>query len=116
MAAAIRSPASSSWRDIASLGEQIVNAPSLAAQRDHITAMTSRLIKGEVDLWLDENVFRLPGLQTENVFPERPPLPGMQRALKAGQVRTKQQRRVRNDRVGNKRQALRHALAGSQRD
>ena len=46
MAAASRSPLSSDWRDIASLGEQIVNATSLAEQRDHIVAMTSRLVTG----------------------------------------------------------------------
>jgi hypothetical protein len=34
MAAASRSPSSSDWREIASLGEQIISAPSLAAQRD----------------------------------------------------------------------------------
>ncbi len=87
-----RSPLSSDWRDIASLGEQIVSATSLVAQRDHIIAMTSRLVKGDVDVWLDEKVFRLPNLEAENVFPEQPELYGMQRALKAGQVRTKQRR------------------------
>ena len=92
MAAASRSPAVSDWRDIASLGEQIVSASSLAAQRDLITAMASRLVQGDVDVWLDEKVFRLPNLEAENVFPEQPPLPGMQRALKAGEVRTRQQR------------------------
>jgi serine phosphatase RsbU (regulator of sigma subunit)/putative methionine-R-sulfoxide reductase with GAF domain len=92
MPAAARSPASSDWRDIASLGEQIVNATSLAAQRDHIVAMTSRLLQGDVDVWLHEKVFRLPNVQGESVFPEQPVLPGMQRALKAGEVRTRQRR------------------------
>ena len=46
MTAAPRSPLSSDWRDLASLGEQIVGAPSLAAQRDRIIAMTSRLVDG----------------------------------------------------------------------
>ncbi len=92
MAAASRSPAVSDWRDIASLGEQIVSASSLTAQRDLIVAMASRLVQGQVDVWLDEKVFRLPNLETENVFPEQPPLAGMQRALKAGEVRTRQQR------------------------
>ncbi|RPJ18764.1 MAG: GAF domain-containing protein, partial [Chloroflexi bacterium] len=54
--------------------------------------MTSRLVNGDVDLWLDEKVFHLPTLETENVFPEQPELKGMQRALKAGQVRTRQRR------------------------
>ncbi|HEX5810238.1 MAG TPA: GAF domain-containing protein [Anaerolineales bacterium] len=92
MAAASRSPASSNWRDIASLGEQIVNASSLVAQRNYIIAMTSRLVEGDVDVWLHERVFRLPNREAENVFPDQPELPGMQRALKAGKVRTKPRR------------------------
>jgi serine phosphatase RsbU (regulator of sigma subunit)/putative methionine-R-sulfoxide reductase with GAF domain len=87
-----RSPRSSDWRDIASLGEQIVNADSLAEQRDHIIAMTSKLVNGEMDVWLCEKAFRLPNLEEENVFPEEPELQGMQRAIKAGQVLTKQRR------------------------
>lgn len=87
-----RSPRSSDWRDIASLGEQIVNADSLAEQRDHITAMTSKLIHGDIDVWLCERVFRLPNLKEEHVFPEDPELQGMQRAIKAGHVLTKQSR------------------------
>ena len=58
-----RSPLSSDWRAIASLGEQIANATSLAEQGEHILAMTSRLLQGEVDVWLDEKIFRLPSLQ-----------------------------------------------------
>jgi phosphoserine phosphatase RsbU/P len=92
MAAATRSPASSDWRDIATLGEQIVNAPSLAAQRDYIVEMTSRLVTGDVDVWLYEKMFHLPNLPAENVFPDQPTYQGMQRALKAGEVRTKQPR------------------------
>ena len=92
MAAAARSPASSDWRDIATLGEQIVNATSLAAQRDRIVEMTARLVEGNVDVWLYEKVFHLPNLPAENVFPEQPPLHGMQRAVKAGELRTKQRR------------------------
>src|SRR5512147_3140748 len=91
MPAVSRSPISSDWRDIASLGEQIVNATSLAAQRDYIVAMTSRLVTGDVEIWLDEKAFRLPNLEEQNVFPDEPELPGMQRALKAGQLQTKQQ-------------------------
>jgi phosphoserine phosphatase RsbU/P len=92
MASGSRSPRSSDWRDIASLGEQIVNADSLAEQRDHIVAMTSSLIKGEIDVWFCEQVFRLPNLEGESLFPEDPELLGMKRAIKAGQVRTKQPR------------------------
>ena len=92
MAAVSRSPTSADWRDIANLGEQIVNAASLAEQCDHIVNLTSRLVNGQVDVWLDEKIFRLPNLETGRTFPEQPELPGMQRALKAGQIRTRGRR------------------------
>ena len=96
MSAASRPPLSSDWRDLASLGEQIVSAPSLAAQRDRIIAMTSRLVQGNVDVWLQENLFRLPDMEEEFLFPEQPSTAGMQRALKSGRTRTKQKRDVKN--------------------
>ena len=92
MPAVSRSPRSSDWRDIARLGEQIVSAESLAEQRDHIVAMTSQLAEGEIDVWLCERLFRLPNLQAENLFPDEPELQGMQRAIAAGQVRTRPRR------------------------
>jgi serine phosphatase RsbU (regulator of sigma subunit)/putative methionine-R-sulfoxide reductase with GAF domain len=92
MAPVSRSSHASDWRDIASLGDQIVNAESLAEQSDRIVAMTSKLIHGDIDVWLCEKVFRLPNLNEENVFPEEPELQGMQRAIKTGHVLTKQLR------------------------
>jgi hypothetical protein len=92
MAAASRSPSSSDWREIASLGEQIISAASLTAQRDLIIAMTSQLVKGEVDVWLDEKIFHLPNLKEPTLFSEEPELAGMQRALRVRQLRTKQRR------------------------
>src|ERR1700752_1582175 len=96
MAAASRSPLSSDWRDLASLGEQIVSAPSLAAQRDRIITITSRLVEGDVDVWLHENLFRLPDMDEELLFPERPSKSGMQHALKSGKVSTKRRREIKN--------------------
>ena len=92
MASGSRFPRTSDWRDIASLGEQIVNADSLVEQRNHIVAKTSKLIKGEIDVWLCGEVFHLPDLDIEGVFPDEPELLGMKRAIKAGRVRTKQPR------------------------
>ena len=57
------------WREIASLGEQLVSTNSLVAQRDRIVSMTSRLIPGKVDVWLHENLFRLPDWDAERLFP-----------------------------------------------
>ncbi|HKY55512.1 MAG TPA: GAF domain-containing protein, partial [Anaerolineales bacterium] len=96
MTAASHSPLSSDWRDLASLGEQLVSAPSLAAQRDRIIAMTSRLVDGSVDVWLQENLFRLPNIEEEPLFPEQPSAPGMQRALRSGKISTKQRRDRKN--------------------
>lgn len=92
MPAAAHSPLLSEWRDIASLGEQIASATSLAAQRDRIMAVVSELIQGDVDVWFQEDLFHLPGLEESSLFPEQPELWGMQRALKAGKVLTKQKR------------------------
>ena len=69
MTAAPRSPLSSDWRDLASLGEQIVSAPSLAAQRDRIIAMASRLVEGQVDVWLRENLVPTAGCGGRISFP-----------------------------------------------
>jgi len=61
------------WGDFAALGEQIVSATSLAAQRDQIHSMVSRLIKGDVDVWLQDDLFRLPTTEEEINFAQSPP-------------------------------------------
>jgi GAF domain-containing protein len=40
------------------------------------------MVDGVAEVWLDENLFRLPYREEERVFPPRPTLPGMRRALK----------------------------------
>src|SRR5512133_1385077 len=92
-----RSPLSADWREIASLGEQIVSAPSLSAQHDIIVGITSRLVKGDVEVWLRESLFRLPNIAEGSLFSEEPTLPGMKRAIKARELRTKQQRGAKTD-------------------
>ncbi len=86
MTAAIRveRPEAWDWRRLADLGEILVNTTSLAAQRERIISTTNRLIKGDVDVWLDENLFRLPDWDAERLFPVQPPLDGMRRAVKNG--------------------------------
>ena len=69
-----RSPLSADWREIASLGEQIVSAPSLSIQRDIIVGVTSRLVRGDVQVWLRESLFRLPNIEEGNPFAEEPSL------------------------------------------
>src|SRR5215204_6156857 len=77
------------WRQLASLGEQLRNENSLAAQRDRIISMTGRLIAGKVDVWLNEKVFRLPDWeQGQHVFAVNPPLDGMKQTVKTGKIYT----------------------------
>lgn len=84
MSAATRSPESSDWRVLAELGEQLVGTTSLAAQRDRIINMTRRLVAGKVDVWLHENLFRLPDHDEEPLFPPEPELDGMREAFHSG--------------------------------
>ena len=79
---AMRSPELFDWREIASLGEQLISANSLIAQRDRIVSMTGRLIPGKVEVWLHENLFRLPDWDAERLFPYQPALGGMRYAVK----------------------------------
>lgn len=80
MRRAARSPGSADWREIASLGEQLVSTTSLLEQRNRIISMTSRLVRGQVDVWLNEDLFRLPGWDAKRSFPLQPPSEEMRRA------------------------------------
>lgn len=89
MTAATRSPASRDWREIASLGEQLVSATSLTAQHKRIVSMASRMMGGRAAVWLDESLFRLPSWEGKRLFPAQPPLHAMRRALASGKVYAK---------------------------
>jgi len=84
MTSATRAERSQSWdwRQLANLGEQLLSEQSLSAQRDRIASMTSRLIEGAADVWLHEDVFRLPDWENKRLFPPQPPLDGMRLAIK----------------------------------
>jgi len=85
VSAATRISDSSDWRALASLGGQLVNAESLAAQQERIINMTRQLIPGKIDLWLCEDLFRLPDWGDEDtVFPEKPELDGISTVLSTG--------------------------------
>jgi sigma-B regulation protein RsbU (phosphoserine phosphatase) len=84
VSAATRSPESSDWRALAELGEQLVGTTSLAVQRDRIIDMTRRLVAGKVDVWLHENLFRLPDHDEEPLFPPEPELDDMREAFRSG--------------------------------
>jgi serine phosphatase RsbU (regulator of sigma subunit)/putative methionine-R-sulfoxide reductase with GAF domain len=78
------------WRELASLGEQLLNATSLAAQRDRIQAMVTRLVDGEATVWLDETLFRLPDWDAEPIFTPEPSSEWMRRAFESGQMVSRQ--------------------------
>ena len=80
MSAASRSQQPLDWGDLAALGEQIVSATSLTAQRDQIHAVVSSLVRGDTSVWLQENLFRLPDSNHELNFTQQPPSAGMERA------------------------------------
>ena len=86
MSPASGSPNSSEWRRLASLAEQLANATSLAVQQDRILAITRRLVKGRAALWLDENLFRLPGREEPPLFASDPPAGGLHKAWDAAQT------------------------------
>ena len=84
MNAATRSPEPSDWRALAGLGEQLVNTTSLTDQRDRIINMTRRLVAGEVNVWLHENLFRLPDWNEAPLFPPEPESEWMREAFNSG--------------------------------
>jgi len=106
MSAASRSPQPLDWGDLAALGEQIVSATSLAAQRDQIHAMVSSLVKGEAAVWLQEHLFRLPDSDQDLTFTQQPPSAGMKRAMQTGELRNKKSSGAKTN---GSRGTLRHA-------
>ncbi|HAV76565.1 MAG TPA: hypothetical protein DCX53_04335 [Anaerolineae bacterium] len=83
---AVRSPRSLDWSDLATLGEQIVGATSLATQREQIISTVSRIIKGEVEVWLQESLFHLPGMTAKTKFKQKTPSTDMKRAMQTGDL------------------------------
>lgn len=89
----VKHPQSWDWGQLASLGEQLRNEESLSAQRDRIVSMTSSLIEGQVDVWLDESVFRLPDWNDQSAFLSHPSKGGMRLAIKSGKLTTQKLKR-----------------------
>src|SRR5262245_25694058 len=96
---------SSDWRELARLGEQLLGATSLAAQRDAITATTGRLLGAEADLWLHEKLLRPPDTTEPVLFSSEPSSQTMSRVLKA-------HGRVVKQKKGMKKKASRGTWAG----
>ncbi len=77
---------SSWWHAILRLGEELLRAGSLSAQRDLIVATASRVLQGQVELWWNEWFFRLPGAENNPIVPSAPPNEALQRALDLGRL------------------------------
>ncbi|MDP1545620.1 MAG: GAF domain-containing protein [Anaerolineales bacterium] len=77
------------WLELASLGEQLRSEDSLAAKRARILSMTNRLVEGSVDLWIHEDLFRLPDRDEKQPLPPAPAKDGMKLAVKQGKLLTK---------------------------
>jgi serine phosphatase RsbU (regulator of sigma subunit)/putative methionine-R-sulfoxide reductase with GAF domain/anti-sigma regulatory factor (Ser/Thr protein kinase) len=73
----------SAWKQVILLGEELLRATSLTAQHDLIIARTASILGGQVDLWLEESLFKLPGLNQANLYPVQPPGP-MLKAFTSG--------------------------------
>jgi serine phosphatase RsbU (regulator of sigma subunit)/putative methionine-R-sulfoxide reductase with GAF domain/anti-sigma regulatory factor (Ser/Thr protein kinase) len=74
----------SAWKQIIILGEKVMRATSLAAQRDLIIGTTAQMLSSQADLWLDERLFRLPRLNQTALFPLQPPSGEMMSAFSTG--------------------------------
>jgi len=72
------------WRQIISLGESLMKTDSPVRQHDLIMETTGRLLGGQVDLWLDEDWFRLPGPTHQRFFPPEPVDETMLQVFKLG--------------------------------
>lgn len=74
---------SSTWHQIHRLGENILNANLLHEQRDLIEKAAEVIPGAKATLWLDENLFRLPGLNQKKLFATHPPA-GLMRTVYTG--------------------------------
>jgi serine phosphatase RsbU (regulator of sigma subunit)/putative methionine-R-sulfoxide reductase with GAF domain/anti-sigma regulatory factor (Ser/Thr protein kinase) len=72
------------WQQIIQLGNELIQKDSLAARRDIILETTERLFDCQADLWLDENLFHLPGPNQTLLFPQLPPEGPMVETYKNG--------------------------------
>jgi phosphoserine phosphatase RsbU/P len=61
------------WPQIILLGEALMQKESLATRCDLIVETVTRLLNSQVELWLDENLFRLPGPNRPPAFTAQPP-------------------------------------------
>ncbi len=78
-------PSVSPWSHIIQLGEKLLETDSIAVQHDQIVEAVAHLLSCRADLWLDENLFRLPGRNHAFHFSLQPPNDAMCRAFETGE-------------------------------
>lgn len=74
----------SDWKQVIILGEALMRETSLSTQRDLIHGTTEHILNCQADLWLDERLFRLPGIKPAPLYPAQPPSAPMQKAYSSG--------------------------------
>jgi serine phosphatase RsbU (regulator of sigma subunit)/putative methionine-R-sulfoxide reductase with GAF domain/anti-sigma regulatory factor (Ser/Thr protein kinase) len=72
------------WTQIILLGEALMQKESLATRCELITETVTRLLNSQVELWLDESLFRLPGLTQTPLFTPQPPSGPLENIMKTG--------------------------------
>jgi sigma-B regulation protein RsbU (phosphoserine phosphatase) len=72
------------WRQIIQLGDELMQKESLETRCELIIETTTRLLNGQVELWLDGDLFLLPGLSQTPLFPPEPAERSMIEAYKTG--------------------------------
>lgn len=86
MSGRVRAADRITWKQLLTLGEQLMAQPTFAAQRDLIVQTAARLLGGQADLWLAEPLYRLPGAGEAFSFPKEPPSDLMRRARDSQQM------------------------------
>jgi len=74
------------WLKLTNLSEQLLDTKSLVSQRDSIQEMVARLVEGDVMVWLDESLFRLPDWDDEPIFASLPPTDAVKQAFESSRL------------------------------
>jgi len=72
------------WLKLNNLSGQLLDTKSLASQRERIQEMVAWIIEGEVRVWLNESLFRLPDWDDELVFASLPPTEAIKQTFETG--------------------------------
>jgi serine phosphatase RsbU (regulator of sigma subunit)/putative methionine-R-sulfoxide reductase with GAF domain/anti-sigma regulatory factor (Ser/Thr protein kinase) len=74
----------SDWKHVIMLGEELMRETSLPAQHDLIVSTSAHILECQAELWLDERLFRLPGVNQVSRYPAQPPTEQMLKSFSTG--------------------------------